>query len=191
MNYNTFKSIILPFFLQRWADMSWWLQNINNYIHLWLQAAALHTDWSFFKRHNMVVSKLVWLVYQYRTTEVIGKINFVKTALWWDLYLDKDFTLKQDSKWTYLETKNDHWTIEIEYYVEYNWINIDVNWTTSLPFPNRFIPALTLLVYDSGSPLVEFEYSRTPKWQIADKYLAKLADRDWVQDSGQISYNYN
>jgi len=190
MKYNEFKSIVLPFFLQRWADMSWWLQNIDTYIHLWLQAAALYNDWSFMKTNEIVKPEKVWNVYLYRTQYKVWKLNYVKNKLWDDLYIDKDFKLKWDSQWTYIESSSDYSWLEIEYWSEYEWISIESNWTTPLPFPNRFLPALTLLVYDAGSPLVEFEWSRTPKWQIAEKYLARLADRDQVQDAWSIQYNY-
>lgn len=169
--------------------MSWWLQNIDNYIHLWLQAAALYSDWSFFSKHEMITAEKVWLKYIYRTEYPIGKINFVKDKLWSDLYVNRDFKQRADTKWSYLEFTSEYSELEIEYWVEYEWISIEKNWSNPLPFPNRFLPALTLLVYDAGSPLVAFEWERTPRWQIAEKYLARLEDKDGIQEAWQVSYN--
>ncbi len=77
----------------------------------------------------------------------------------------------------------------VTYFVLYNWINLDTSTDIDLPFTDDFVPACVFSIFDIASPLVTFEWERTPNYVKMQNELTRLADIDGIQDDGAIEYD--
>lgn len=195
MKYWQFVSMIRPYFVSRWLELVWWEQGMYNFIHLWLQSAWNYSDWPFKKNYEILspVENNDWWIktYRYKTTFKFTKVwtCHAKNNPNNRFYYWSDFTYLEQSNENYIVFKVNPWDLEVTYYKPYEWITLSTSTQQDMPFPDAFNVALLYKVFDTWSPILSFEWERTPAYVKADAELSKLAEMFLNQDDARLSYN--
>lgn len=181
---NELYSLIRPFFVTR----GWWtLSNnemLDQYINIASQDVWNYYDWSFKIKTEDLTSVENWDYLKWETTYNIDTIVDIEdeygnkiTPMTKKISADNECNVWENFILTTTEVKE----INIRYMKSYEWIKLAVNWTDSLQFPNKFVPALMNKIFDYASPLSYFEDDNAvPRYQIAVRQLDELKRLDWV-----------
>lgn len=193
---NKFYSVIRPFFITRWSSELATNDMIDNYVNLCIQDIYNRHNWLFKKVNQNLTYTAYWEWYRkWETTYDIATLisaqdnnwnnlnpsfRRISEQTWYDPFTEVDINIWKN----FIITRDNVDTLYVEYIREYTWFTYEAMKNEELPIPNKFIPALTLLVYDYASPLSYFEDDNTvPRYQIADKQLEYIKSNDSISES--------
>jgi len=200
MLYNQLEAILYPFFLTRWWNDLAWPETLENYINLVIQDIYNEGNWSSrIKNEEVIVYVDENWRRRFQTTEPIDQIIEIKDQDDNDLYAMANFLKELDhfnfeDKNIYFLLTDKSWSaqnitsVRISYTKQYTWYQHNVNWTSVIPLPDKFIPVILKWVYDYAAPINLFDWEQT-QVDFFGHYtnrINKLKDIDSLSESTEF-----